>query len=296
MAIDLNALTVFVTIADAGNFRLAAERLGVTRSAVSQSLRRLEDELGVALILRTTRSARLTDAGARLRNEAAPALAQVGRAVQAVGSSRAEPSGSLRIAVSSIAERFLSGPLVASFADEHPHITLDVTVTDAEFDIVAAGYDAGVRLGEVIEKDMIAIPVSTEQRQMVVGAPSYLARHGRPTHPRDLINHRCIGWRSSPDKAPYRWEFTEAGRDYAVSVVPQITTNDMLLMIRAACAAGGLTFGMEETFRPYIERRDLVPLLEEFCPPFPGFHLYFPNRRNIAPAMRALIDHVRVRN
>jgi DNA-binding transcriptional LysR family regulator len=296
MAIDLNALTVFVTIADAGNFRLAAERLGVTRSAVSQSLRRLEDELGVALILRTTRSARLTDAGARLRNEAAPALAQVGRAVQAVGSSRAEPSGSLRIAVSSIAERFLSGPLVASFADEHPHITLDVTVTDAEFDIVAAGYDAGVRLGEVIEQDMIAIPVSTEQRQMVVGAPSYLARHGRPTHPRDLINHRCIGWRSSPDKAPYRWEFTEAGRDYAVSVVPQITTNDMLLMIRAACAAGGLTFGMEETFRPYIERRDLVPLLEEFCPPFPGFHLYFPNRRNIAPAMRALIDHVRVRN
>lgn len=293
MNTDLAGITVFVTVAEARSFRAASERLGVTRSAVSQAIRRLEERMGVALIQRTTRSVHLTEAGERLYQSVRPALDDLGAAMEAVGELRDQPSGMLRVTVSSIAERFLSGPLLAGFLAAYPDIRLDITVSDEEFDIVAEGLDAGVRLGEVIEQDMIAIPVSDEQRQMVVGSPDYMARHGAPAHPRDLSAHPCIGWRPSPQVAPYRWEFTENGHDFDVAVNPRVTTNDMRVMIRLACAGAGLTFGMEETFRPYIARAELVPLLEEFCPPFPGFYLYYPTRRNVPLKLRVLIDYLR---
>ncbi|TIT99504.1 MAG: LysR family transcriptional regulator, partial [Mesorhizobium sp.] len=162
-----------------------------------------------------------------------------------------------------------------------------------EFDIIAAGFDAGVRLGEVIERDMIAVPLTGDQRQVAVATPDYLARHGTPEHPRDLVHHRCIGWRPQPHTAPYRWEFEKDGRAFDVSVEPQITTNDMLLMIRTALAGGGITFGMEETFRPHLERGELVSILSDWLPPFAGFFLYFPSRHTVTPKLRALIDHVR---
>jgi DNA-binding transcriptional LysR family regulator len=295
MNMDLAGITVFVTIAEARSFRAASERLGVTRSAVSQAIRRLEERMGVALVQRTTRSVHLTEAGERLYKAVRPALDDVSTAMEAVGEMRTQPSGMLRVTVSSIAERFLSGSLLAGFLTAYPDIRLDITVTDEEFDIVAEGFDAGVRLGEVIEQDMIAIPVSSEQRQMVVGSPDYLRRHGTPAHPRDLSAHSCIGWRPNPQVAPYRWEFTEGGRDFAVDVNPRVTTNDMRVMIQLACAGAGFTFGMEETFRPYIARAKLVPLLEEFCPPFPGFHLYYPTRRNVPLKLRVLIDYLRQR-
>ena len=203
------------------------------------------------------------------------------------------PRGLLRVAVTSIAEQFLSGPLIATFARAYPEVVIDVTVTDDEFDIVAAGFDAGVRLGEVIEQDMIAVPLTGEQREAVVAAPAYLDAYGTPLHPRDLVDHRCIGWRPAPEVAPYRWEFVEDSVAFDVAVGPQITTNDMLLMLRSALAGGGITFAMEETFRPYLERGELVSLLQDYLPPFPGFFLYFPDRRNMAPKLRALVDHVR---
>ncbi len=295
MSTDLAGITVFVTVAEARSFRAASERLGVTRSAVSQAIRRLEERMGVALVQRTTRSVHLTEAGERLYQAVRPALNDVSTAMEAVGEMRAQPSGMLRLTVSSIAERFLSGPLLAAFLATYPDIRLDITVTDEEFDIVAEGFDAGVRLGEVIEQDMIAIPVSNEQRQTVVASPDYLARHGAPAHPQDLPKHRCLGWRPNPQVAPYRWEFTENGRDFTVDVNPRVTTNDMRVMIRLACAGAGLTFGMEETFRPYIARAELVPLLEEFCPPFSGFYLYYPTRRNVPLKLRVLIDYLRQR-
>jgi DNA-binding transcriptional LysR family regulator len=293
MRSDLNAIAVLVAAAEARSFRVAADRLGVTRSAVSQAIRKLENELGVALLQRTTRSVSPTEAGERFLAAVAPALAEMQAALAAAGDREDRPSGLLRLAVSSIAENFLSGPLLASFSEAHPELRLDVFVTDEEFDIVAGGYDAGVRLGEVIERDMIAVPVSGQQRQVVVAAPAYLARRGTPAHPRDLPTHRCIGWRPAPGVAPYRWEFAEEGREFDVAVEPEVTTNDMWLMIRTACAGAGLTFGMEETFRPWIARGELVPLLREYCPDFPGFFLYFPSRRNLAPKLRALVDHVR---
>jgi DNA-binding transcriptional LysR family regulator len=293
MAVDLTGMSVFLAVAEARSFRAAAGHLGVTRPAVSQAIRRLEDRLGVALVHRTTRSVSLTEAGEQLYQRVAPAIAEVGLALDAAADRDTAPSGLLRLAVSSIAERFISGPLLASFADTYPAVQIDVNVTDEEFDIVAEGYDAGVRLGEVIDQDMIAIAVSGEQRQTAVAAPSYIERFGRPSHPSELAQHRCIGWRPAPHTAPYRWEFGENGREFDVAVNPQVTTNDMWLMIRTACAGGGITFGMEETFAPYVSSGQLVPLLEEYFPPFAGFYLYFPNRRNLAPKLRALIEHVR---
>ena len=289
----LEGLTVFLAVAETRSFRAASERLGVTRSAVSQSFQRLEDRLGVALAQRTTRSVHLTEAGEQLYSAARPAVEELGAALQTTQELRGRPAGRLRLCVSSIAESFLKGPVLAGFLAAHPAVGLDITVTDAEFDIVREGYDAGVRLGEVIEQDMIAVPVSAEQRQFTVASPDYIARHGAPAHPRELVDHICIGWRPAADVAPYRWEYSENGGDFDVGVDPRVTTNDMNVMVRLACAGAGLTFGMEETFRPYLDQGGLVPVLEEYSPPFPGFFLFFPRRQHQPLKLRALIDHFR---
>lgn len=293
MNIDLNALSTFCMVAEDRNFRAVADRLGVTRSAVSQAIRKLEETMGIALVQRTTRSVSLTEAGQQLYADVSPSIGVLTQAAQATSQLSGTARGQLRLAVSSIAERFLSGQLLASFAEAHPQVQLDIVVTDDEFDIVAEHYDAGVRLGELIEQDMIAVPVSGPQRQLAVCSPHYRDRFALPTQPRQLIDHRCIGWRPRPGVAPYRWEFAENGREIAVAVQPDFTTNDMQLMIKLACAGAGITFGMEETFRPYLESGELVSMLEDHSPSFAGFYLYYPTRRNLAPKLRAFIDHVR---
>ncbi|MBB4569117.1 LysR family transcriptional regulator [Rhizobium leucaenae] len=290
---DLNALAVFALVAEERSFRATATRLGVTRSAVSQTIRRLEENIGIALVLRTTRSVSLTEAGERLYERVAPAVAEMRRALEKTEALTELPRGRLRLAVSSIAERFLAGPLLADFVHKYPEVELDITVTDAEFDIVAEGYDAGVRLGEVIAQNMIAVPLAGLERQLAVCAPSYRECFGVPSHPADLAGHACIGWRPSPKSAPYRWEFAEAGKEFSVAVPSTITTNDMGLMIKLAVAGAGISFGMEESFRPAIGRGELMPILEEYCPYFGGFYLYYPSRRNTAPKLRALIEHVK---
>lgn len=295
MQMDLNAVAVFALVAEERSFRAAADRSGVTRSAVSQTIRRLEESLGIALLRRTTRSVSLTEAGERLFAQTAPAVAEMRGAIEAAGNLDGKPRGQLRLAVSSIAEAFLSGPLLARFAEAFPEVQIDINVTDEEFDIVAEGYDAGVRLGEVLEQDMIAVPIAGDERQLAVCSPGYRDHFGVPSHPRELAAHRCIGWRAAPKAAPYRWEFAEAGKDFSIAVKPEITTNNMALMIKLAIAGAGITFGMEKSFRPAIARNQLVPILEAYCPYFPGFYLYYPGRRNLAPKMRALIDHLRQR-
>lgn len=290
---DFNALAVFALVAEERSFRAAADRMGVTRSAVSQTIRRLEETVGIALVSRTTRSVALTEAGERLYSEAAPALLEMQSAMDAAANLGGRPRGRLTLAVSSIAESFLSGPLLASFLAENPDVTMHVTVTDEEFDIVAQGYDAGVRLGEVIAQDMIAVPVSGDQRQLAVATPGYLERFGTPRHPSELAGHRCIGWRRAASVAPYRWEFQEDGREFSVAVADTITTTDMALMIKLAVAGAGISFGMEDSFQPAIARGELLPILEDYCPRFPGFFLYYPSRRNMAPKLRALVKHLR---
>lgn len=290
---DLNALAVFALVAEERNFRAAADRIGVTRSAVSQSIRKLEEALGIALLARTTRSVALTEAGKRLYTQIAPSLVEMTDALEAAANLQRRPRGQLNLAVSSIAESFLSGPLLARFARQHPEVKLHVTVTDEEFDIVAEGYDAGVRLGEVIAQDMIAVPVSGDLRQLAVASPAYLEEFGTPTHPCELANHRCIGWRTGPRVAPYRWEFAENGKEFSVAVADSITTTEMTLMVKLAVAGAGITFGMEDSFAEPLARGELVAVLQDYCPTFPGFYLYYPSRRNMAPKLRALVDYLK---
>jgi len=290
---DLDGMAVFVAVAEAKGFRAAGERLGVSGSAVSQSLRRLEERLGVALVRRTTRSVNLTEAGERLYASARPALEDLRAAATAVSEMSGEPRGTLRIQVAGAAESFLSGALLADFLGAHPQVRLDVLVSDQPIDIVAEGFDAGIRLGEVIDRDMIAVPVSGDLRLVVVGAPSYFARRKKPKHPRDLVEHDCINWHPTAEAPPYRWEFTENGRDFSVDVRARVLTNDPALNVRLAIAGAGLTLADESRSRDALARGELVAVLEKFSTPFPGFYLYYPQRRQASLALRALVDYLR---
>jgi DNA-binding transcriptional LysR family regulator len=292
---DLDGMAVFIAVVEARGFRAAGERLGVSGSAVSQALRRLEARLGVALVQRTTRSVRLTEAGERLYAAVRPALDEVRAAIMAVGELADQPRGTLRPSVSGSAQSFLSGPTLDGFLRAYPAVRLDLMVGGDPVDIVAEGYDAGVRLGEMIDQDMHVVAASGEQRLVVIGAPAYLASHPAPQHPRDLAAHTCIIWRSGPDAVPYRWEFTdpEDGHDFAVAMEGRVATNDLSLMVRLAHDGVGLTMLMEEVVRAHIEQGELVPVLEAYSTPFPGFYLYYPQRRQASPALRALLDHLR---
>ncbi|HET6231531.1 MAG TPA: LysR family transcriptional regulator [Longimicrobiaceae bacterium] len=292
MSDELDGISTFVAVAEARGFRPAGKALGVSGSAVSQSLRRLEERLGVALVQRTTRSVRLTEAGERLYASVRPALDEVRAAVEAVGEMADEPRGTLRLTVSASAESFLRGPTLEGFLAAYPRVNLDIIVGSEPTDIVAGGYDAGIRLGEMIDQDMVAVPASGRQRMVVVGAPGYLAKHPAPVHPRELTSHARINWHAGPGATPYRWEFTEDGHDFSVAFDARVVTNDIALMVRLARAGVGLTMVMEEVVRPLIDRGELVPVLEEFSTPFPGFYLYYPQRRQASQALRALIDHL----
>jgi DNA-binding transcriptional LysR family regulator len=283
----------FVAVVDAGGFRAAGRRLGVTGTALSKSLRQLEQRLGVTLLLRTTRSVRLTPAGERFYAASRQALDALQSAAEAAGEMADQPRGLLRLNISSGAEGFLRGPVLEEFLRKYPEVRLDVIVDEDVGDIVAAGYDAAVRLGEVIEQDMIAVPASGPQRLVVVGAPGYFARHPAPVHPRDLAQHACINWRPGPHAPPYRWEFTEpGGEDFSVAVPARVMANNFALQMRLVLAGLGLTIGLGDGVAPYIERREVVPVLEEYCPAFPGYYLHYPERRQASPALRALIGYL----
>src|SRR5258705_7504856 len=240
MTDDLNGMAVFVAVADAKGFTAAAQRLGVSASAVSQAVRKLEGQLGVTLLQRSTRSVRLTEAGERLYETVAPALADVRTAVEALGEMSAEPRGTLRPHLSTGAVDFLRGPLVADFLAAHPRVRLAVEVNDERVDVVAQGYDAGIEIGEVIDRDMNVVPVSGDLELAIVGAPSYFARNPAPKHPRDLVEHQCLNWHRTPDDPPYRWEFTEKGRDFSVAVDSRVLSTDTGFNLRLAAAGGGL--------------------------------------------------------
>lgn len=292
MSDDLGRLSVFVAVAEERGFRAAGRRLGVSGSAVSQSIGQLEERLGVALFERTTRSVRLTEAGKRLLATAAPALADLRATEEALRELGDEPAGALRLNLSRGAESVVSGPLLTRFLQAHPGIELEIVVTEHTGEIVAAGYDAAVGLREMAERDMEAVPVSETERLVVVGAPAYFERHPPPAHPRDLDGHVCVNWRPMGGE-PYRWEFTEGGTEFSVAVEARVVTTDPALNIDLAVAGLGLTITYERAVRPHLEAGDLVTVLEEYCPPFPGFCLYFPRRRHRSATLQALIDFVR---
>ena len=297
----LDGMAVFVTVAEAKNFRVAGERLGVSASAVSQALRKLEARIGVPLVHRTTRSVSLSEAGERLYAAVRPALAEVEAAVAAVGALSDAPRGTLRLLIGTTADPVLARLPLADFLAAHLHVGLDIVVSDGAVDIVAAGYDAGIQLGEVIDRDMIAVPVTGDIRMSVVGSPAYFARHPKPRHPRDLVEHECLNWHPTPEAPPYRWEFTEpgpdgsptGGREFAVAAPGRVLCTDSAVKLRLARDGFGLTIVYEDEVRELVARGELVPVLEEFCEPFPGYYLYYPHRRHASPALRALVDYLR---
>jgi DNA-binding transcriptional LysR family regulator len=290
---QLDAMATFVAVAETKGFRAAGTRLGVSHSAVSQALRRLEERLGVPLVRRTTRSVHLTDAGERLYRSVRPALEEVRAAVAAIGELGDQPRGTLRVHTSSAAQTIIGESLLAAFLAEHRTVQLDLVVSDAPVDIVARGFDAGIQLGEVIDKDMIAVPLTGDLRLAVVGAPSYFKRRGVPKHPRELILHDCLNWHPTADAPPYRWEFTENGRDFSVAVPARVLSTDAAVNRRLAIAGLGVTLSYEHHVRDAVERGRLVRVLQKFCEPFPGYYLYYPQQRHTSRALRVLIDHVR---
>jgi DNA-binding transcriptional LysR family regulator len=290
---DYNQLRAFVLVGEHLSFSRAAEMLGVSPSALSQLVRGFEERVGVRLLNRTTRSVALTEAGEALFQRVRPAVTELGAAIGQVRRSRERPSGTVRVlAFRSAAERYLD-PVLADFAARYPDVVLDITLDDEVVDIVAGGFDAALRIGEVIERDLIAVRLGPDLRQIAVAAPDYLAKHGRPEHPRDLVNHRCIRWRWSGHKTPYAWEFFENGGWFSVTVDGPLILNDKEMALRATLAGIGIGFPVEDTVSAHIAAGRLVPLLEEWSAPFPGMFLCYPQQRQMAPALRAFIDMLR---
>lgn len=290
---DYGQLRAFVVVGELSSFSRAAEVLGVSPSALSQMVRGLEERVGVRLLNRTTRSVALTEAGANLFHRVRPAVSELGEAIGQLRVYRERPAGAVRIhAFRSAAANYLE-PMLASFTRSYPDVVLDITIDDEVVDIVAGGYDVAIRIGEVIERDMIAVRLGPDLRQLAVASPDYLAAHGYPKHPRDLVNHRCIRWRWPGHAMPYAWEFYEDGRWFSVVVNGPLIVDDKEIMRRAALNGVGIGFGAEQAVADDIEAGRLVPLLEQWSAPFPGLFLCYPQQRQMSPALRAFIDAVR---
>ena len=291
---DLSGLTVLLEVAEKRSFTAAAAQLRVTPSAVSQTIRALEERVGIRLVQRTTRSVGLTEAGARFVSQLEPALRGVHQAFESLSELRDRPAGLLRLNLSRLGYELVLAPKLPAFLVAYPDIALDVSIDEALRDIVQDGFDAGIRIGEMVEREMIGVRVSADLRMTVVGAPEYFATRGKPKHPRDLHEHDCINYRRRSQGVIYRWEFTEHGNDFEIAVQGRLMLDDGALMVDAALDGLGLAFVLESSVRQHLASKRLVRVLDAFCTPFPGFFLYYPNRAQIAPKLRALVDHLKV--
>jgi len=292
---ELGVLAAFAVVADERSFTRAAVRLGVSTSAISHSIRGLEERLGVRLLARTTRTVAPTDAGERLLARLGPALEEIESALTEVGRLREKPAGTIRLFAPSIAVAMTVSPKLAQFTRDFPDVVLDITTEDdRRRDLIASRFDAGIHLGEFVQKDMVAVKVSEAQRAAIVGAPSYFESHPRPKTPRDLTAHHCIRYRMGAGGPVYRWEFEKRGKPVTVSISGPLIFNDVELTLRAASDGMGLAFALEEQVAERITRGELLRVLEDWCPPFDGFFLYYPSRRQQPAALRALVDALRV--
>jgi DNA-binding transcriptional LysR family regulator len=268
--------------------------MGVTPSALSHAIRGLEERIGVSLLARTTRSVAPTDAGARLITRLRPALGDVREALDVISGLRDRPAGVVRLVVSPIAAPRVLAPKLGQFARDYPDVVLDVTTDENRVDLVAAGFDAGIHFGEYIERDMITFRVSPDLRAAIVGSPRYFASQPKLTTPRDLPSHRCINVRHGKDGV-YRWEFEKGKRSLSVALNGPLIVDDVELSIRAAIDGVGLAFVDQDRVAPQLASGALVRVLEDWCPPFPGFFLYYPRQRQLPAVLAALIETLRFR-
>ncbi|TXR50186.1 LysR family transcriptional regulator [Phyllobacterium endophyticum] len=285
----LPQLAIFATVAESGGFRGAARELGIAPSAVSHAISSLEQSLGVRLLARTTRSVAVTEEGALLLKRLRPALGEIDLALDAVREANNRVAGNLRLSVPPFAAHWLLAPRLAAFSANYPGVTLELRVEETFNDIVATGVDAGMRLGESLEPDMIAVPMSSPIRASIVAAPAYLEKHGVPRHPRDLLDHLCIRRRFASGQV-YRWEFEKDGEAIVLDVSGPLILGDDRLVVEAAVGGAGIAFLLHHMAPQAIAKGDLISMLEDWCAPFPGVYLYYPSRRQMRPALRAFID------
>jgi len=288
---EFSELSSFAAIAERGSFTRAAAHLGVTPSALSQTIRQLEERVGVRLLNRTTRSVAPSAAGTRLLARLRPVLEELDAAVADIAAVREQPAGKLRINAPRIAAELVIAPALARFTAACPAVTLELVVEDALVDIVAGRYDAGIRLGERLARDMVAVPVGPPLRLHAVATPAYLARAGRPRHPRDLLAHRCLSV-LMPRGEHYRWEFERDGTSLEIPVSGPIATNNTTVCLRTALEGAGIAFLLDIEVAPYLASGALEAVLGPWCPRFPGFYLYYPSRRQLPPALRAFISSI----
>jgi len=288
-------LLAFLAVARERSFTKAAAKLGVSQSALSHTLRALESRLGVRLLTRTTRSVSPTDAGERLLQTVAPRLEEIEAELDALGALREKPAGTIRISAGEHATNTILRPALAKFLPAYPEIKVEIAVDHRMIDIVAERYDAGVRNGEQVAKDMIAVRIGPDMRMAVVGNASYFAKRPAPKKPQDLMEHNCINLRLPTLGGLYAWEFEKGGRELRVRVNGQLILNGTSQMLNAALAGLGLAYVPEDLVQPYIGQGRLKRVLEDWCPPFPGYHLYYPSRRQSSPAFSLLVDAVRYR-
>lgn len=292
---DLVDLNAFLVVAEERSFTRAAAKLGTSQSALSHTIRRLETRLGVRLLTRTTRSVAATEAGERLLGTLRPAFDEIGEQLSSLGDLREKPAGNIRITVADHAVVTILWPALKKLLPDYPDIHVELSIDSSFTDIVTERFDAGVRLGEALAKDMIAVPIGPELRMVVIGAPSYFERNPIPLTPQDLANHRCINLRMLTSGGLYAWELAKDGRELRVRVDGQLAFNSMPMVIEAALEGFGLGFVMEDRVSEHIEQGRLVPVLGDWCPPFPGYHLYYPSRRQPSAAFSLLVEALRYR-
>ena len=292
---DVNDLIAFLAVARERSFTRAAAQLGVSQSALSHAMRGLEARLGVRLLTRTTRSVAPTEAGERLLRTVGPAIDEIDAGLAALGELRERPAGTIRITAGEHAANTVLWPALARLLPGYPDIKVEISVDYGLTDIVAERYDAGVRHGEQVAKDMVAVRIGPDMRMAVVGAPSYLAGRPRPETPQDLTAHDCINLRLPTLGGLYAWEFEKGGRELKVRVEGQLVFNTAALRLSAVLAGFGLAYLPENQADAYLADGRLVRVLADWCPPFPGYHLYYPSRRQPTPAFALVVDALRHR-
>jgi DNA-binding transcriptional LysR family regulator len=289
--IDPGDLAGFLAIARHRSFRRAADEMGCTPSALSHALRSLEERLDVRLFNRTTRSVALTEAGQQLFARVAPAFRDIDDALEDLNTFRGTPIGTLRLNAARSSAEMVVRPLVSRFLAAHQRVQVDIVVSNALVDLVSGGFDAGIRFGETIAQDMIAMPIGPRQRSAVVASPDFLARHARPARPEDLKTLPCIRLRFDSGRY-YAWEFERGGVELAVEVDGPLTMNDQSLMVEAALDGVGLAYAFEGQVAALVAAGRLVRVLEDWCPSYSGFYLYYPSRRQLPAALRAFVDFI----
>lgn len=290
---NISDLGTFLAVARERSFSKAAAKLGLSPSALSHTIRVMEERLGVRLLTRTTRSVSLTDAGERLRQSVAPHFEGIDDALAALTELRDKPAGTIRITAGDHAADTVLWPVVEKLLPEYPDIKIEIIVDNGLTDIVAGRYDAGIRLGEQVDKDMIAVRIGPEMRMVVVGAPSYFEKHQIPTSPQDLTAHSCINIRLPTYGGFYVWEFERDGRELNVRVDGPVAFNISRMALRAARQGFGLAYVMHDHVREEIDDGRLIQVLSEWCPPFAGYHIYYPSRRQLSPAFSVVLNALR---